>query len=362
MSLYENGEATKALGISFDLFDMIIVLMSRELRFFFDDEGGTTYPWALAEVALYPICKIYNDKSTSQKVKAEIYSRIEAYGKIYEFPEKLSINRTYKPEEVFSVFGTFERELVFYDFFGLNPYNIHEPEEAESLSDEEFETWRLKIFKEVSAIGDCHKLSTAELSNLSTILMDMYLFPNEDIEQFCSIDQFKSTVEGVKAELLLCLAKSSDQAEQSMILQALHNMNRLCKYEFTDDVIAIEKRLGSNSDDNTIRSWAITQNKNGSWTGVSADEAYRRIRVLGNIAYKVTDVDKDRITFLAYSYYSQVPCTTAKELHAKFMAYETKYRRPDEEAPTFAHRQAIAMLQSESLPLADRLLLYDILL
>lgn len=362
ITLYDQGDIKSALGISFDLFDMLMVMMACELQFFMDGDLSTKCTWALAEVTLYPICKIYNDQSVAQEVKTEIKNRIEAYGKIYSFPEKLGFGKVYTPDEVFRTFGTFGKELDFYDFFGLNPYYIHEAEDTAKLSDEEYETWRQKIFKDVSTIGDCHKLSTEELSNLNTVLMDMYLFPNEDIEQVCSIDQFKSTVEGVKAELLSRLAKSSDRAEQSMILQTLHNMNWLCKYDFTDDVIAIEKQLESNTDDNTIRSWATTQNKDGSWPGVSADEAYRRIRVLGNIAYKVADVDKDRITFLAYNYYSQTSCTTAKELYSKYMAYETKYRRPDEEAPSFAHRQAIAMLQSESLPLADRLLLNDFLL
>lgn len=124
MQLYENGEATKALGVCFDLFDMLVVLKSRELKFFIDDEGTTMYSWALADVTLYPICKIYNDKNTTQEVKSEIYSRIEAYGKIYTFPEKLCCGRAYEPNEVFSEFGSSVRELDYYGFFGLNPKQL----------------------------------------------------------------------------------------------------------------------------------------------------------------------------------------------------------------------------------------------
>lgn len=131
MQLNENGETTKALGVCFDLLDMLIDLKSRDLKFFIDDEGATMYSWALAEVALYPICKIYNDEKTSQEVKSEIYSRIEAYGKTYTFPEKLCCGRAYEPNEVFREFGSSVRELDYYGFFGLNPNNIHEVQEAQ---------------------------------------------------------------------------------------------------------------------------------------------------------------------------------------------------------------------------------------
>lgn len=379
MSLYEKGETKNALGVCFDLFDMIIVMMSRELKFFFDDEGGTTYAWALGEVALYPICKIYNDKSTSLVVNTEIKNRIEAYGKTYEFPKELCINRAYKPKEVFNTFGTFERELEFYDFFGLNPYNIHKLEEAEELSAEEYYAWSQKILKEVFSISDYDKLSMVELAAMADILMYQRFSMEEEDSKRCG-----QCLDKIQDQLLSRIAKSTDLSEQSMIFATLCKRSWIDKYELTDDIVVTKERFNSevqntenvdyhilhialqlsinNFCENTLRSWANTQNADGSWTDVSADEAYGRIRVIGDTANSIEGIDKDRITFLAYNYYSPTPCTTVKELHAKFMAYETKYRRYDEQSPAFIHRQAIAILQQESLSLADCLLLYDILL
>lgn len=405
MQLCEKGETIKALGVCFDLFDMLVVLKSSELRFFIDDEGATMCSWTLAEVALYPICKIYNDSQTPQDVKTEIYARIEAYGKQYNFPEKSYCGRTYEPNETFREFGSFERELDFYDFFDMNPYNIHETEEAEALSDEEYGSWQQKIYREVFNIRDYGRLSTEALAHLSEILAGMYFF-HSDIEMVCSLDHYNSCLDGVKSELLSRLGKSADLAEQSTIFSSLCEMARVSVYKFTDDVIAKEKefisRVQSTKDIDyhilhiallllrriplanskpdgygnisytftlrqdfyaqTLRSWATSQNKDGSWTGISADEAFGRIVVIASDCGAIKDIDSDRLTYLAYSHYSPTPCTTPKELYAKFMACDTKYRRPEENSPAVIHRQAIAMLDSESLSLADRLLLYNIIL
>jgi len=405
MQLCEKGETIKALGVCFDLLDMLVVLKSRELKFFIDYEGVTMYSWTLAEVALYPICKIYNDSQTPQDVKTEIYARIEAYGKLYKFPEKPYCGRAYEPNETFREFGSFERELDFYDFFDMNPYNIHKTEEADALSDEEYEAWQQKIYREVLGIRDYDKLSAEALAHLSEILAGMYFF-HSDIEMVCSLDHYNSCLDGVKSELLSRLGKSADLAEQSTIFFSLCEMARVSIYKFTDDVIAKEKefinRVQSTKDidyhilhiallllrripladskpdghgnisytftlrqdfyEQTLRSWATSQNKDGLWTGISADEAFGRIVVIGGDCGAINDIDSDRLTYLAYNHYSPTPCTTPKELYAKFMACDTKYRRPEENSPAVIHRQAIAMLDSESLSLADRLLLYNIIL
>lgn len=112
----------------------------------------------------------------------------------------------------------------------------------------------------------------------------------------------------------------------------------------------------------TLRSWAETQNDDGSWTGVQAEEAYGRIVILGWDFGSMQQVDNCRLTMLGFNYYCTTPCHTPRELYPKYRAYSFRRGLPSRVASASIMQQALDMLKSTKLTLAEKLYLYHIVL
>jgi len=109
MTLYEQGDSLAALGVCFDLLDMLIVLKDRDLDFFETTNETILYSKTLMEVTLYPICKMYKDKRLPQEAKKEIFSRFEDYNTYYNFLEDNGFGN-FKPTKIIQKYGGFHSE------------------------------------------------------------------------------------------------------------------------------------------------------------------------------------------------------------------------------------------------------------
>lgn len=112
----------------------------------------------------------------------------------------------------------------------------------------------------------------------------------------------------------------------------------------------------------SLQAYADSQNADGSWTGVHAEEAFERIYVVSQYSCMVEDINPVRTVSVAYAYYSKQPCDTPSLLYAKYKANncKNKYDEGGEEVGYFFEK-AVKMLAKPGLPYSDRLRLQYII-
>lgn len=161
--------------------------------------------------------------------------------------------------------------------------------------------------------------------------------------------------------------ESAPEVDYTVLHMALHllQLEPLTKCVFDEDACGCRRYEFSVGEDlfkSTLRSWAKTQNTDGSWTGVPADEAYGRIVIVGQDFGSMSEVDNYRLTLLGYNHYCTTPCHTPQELYDKYKAYSYKRRLSPAKLSVPIMQQTMTMLKSPKLTLEERLYLYNIVL
>lgn len=254
--------------------------------------------------------------------------------------------------------------------------------------------------KYLMEIQDYDVLTTEELEFLTHILMSMYLREIWFHEGFVNEGQLEERLFRIGEELYNRMRSAIDPYEKAKLFFAADDLSRIDEQvngykdfikSFVCEVMSsptiaypilhasleallsepltrvvldnngrrYQFTVGEDFFQKNLQQWASTQNIDGSWTGITAEEAYGRICVIGHDFGSVKGIDNDHITNLAYDYYSQAPCQTPKQLYAQFDAYRSKWGNEYNYKDFIA--QAKQMLHSDSLMLADRLRLLYIL-
>lgn len=400
MRLYEEGEAVKTLGVCFGLLDMLITLRNRDPNLFETTYGTTPYAETLMHVTLYPICKIYKDGRLPQEARKEILRRFKDYNAYYNFLDDVGLGN-FKPIKVIWEYGDFLSELNYLAFLGIHAYDWRTEKDVEDYTDER-KVLISKIEDEVLGIGEYEKLSAEELSALAPLLTSISRNPSNDKKS-------QQRLKDMSEELAFRIGKENSIDEQASLLRAISEIRLTGKFPYDDTHLHHAKRfinkvrktadaidyrtvhtaleilqtepltqcvidddshgysrykysVGKTFYQSTLRQWAATQNADGSWTGISADEAFGRMAIVGMDFGSMEDVDNARVTMLGYNHYFCAPCDTPRNLHAKHLAHLHRRDRSIDYNRDAVIRQAMTMLESQTLTLADRLLLYDIIL
>lgn len=112
-----------------------------------------------------------------------------------------------------------------------------------------------------------------------------------------------------------------------------------------------------------LLSYEANQNVNGSWSGISAEEAYSRISVVSLYSNFMENINPIHIVSTAYTHYAQQPCATPTMLLAKYKANGNKYKYDKNgNEQSYFFEKAEEMFDSPNLSYADRLRLQYILL
>lgn len=401
MDMYKQGQYMEALGIGLDALDKLVLLCNCDEAFFYSYTGIKRYAAELIDVTLYAICKTYSAKELSADAKHEVCVRLDAYRDSYmkalsNNPASFGSSTGYSVEKLIREYRSSSYGELFNSFFHLADNKDEKSQKQVSLDEQE--TLKKKALEEVLSIQNYATLSTEELELLSHILINIYQEKRLFHVEMENGDMIEERLGRIGEELSARMKKATDLYEKALLFYVADNISmatmEAAGYEefakgFVSEVMStsdvaypllhaalialqsepltqvmwnekgrsIQFSMGEDFFQNTIRQWASTQQTNGSWTDVSAVEAYGRICVIGTDFGSVKDVDNGYITNTAYDYYSKTPSQSPKQLYMQFKAYKTKWGKKNKDNDFIV--QAIQILHSDSLMLADRLrLLY----
>lgn len=120
IQLHKQGENFKALGICFDLLDMLVVLQHFDYKFFYSTDGTTKYSLTLMTIIYYVISNLYDDENLSAEAKTEILSRIDDYYRYYRVPGKWEITGNFTSKKVIQHYSKYYCDKDVYDFCADN--------------------------------------------------------------------------------------------------------------------------------------------------------------------------------------------------------------------------------------------------
>lgn len=130
------------------------------------------------------------------------------------------------------------------------------------------------------------------------------------------------------------------------------------KWEDGFDVVGCNDFLCS-----LLRSWGDTQQANGSWTALPLEEAFARMNMEITYDSWINDADGLDIFLSAYEYYGNKPCTTARELKAKWQTDLAKWQIDEGSFDQqFYLEQAAILLAMPNVSIVDRLRMQYIIL
>lgn len=273
--------------------------------------------------------------------------------------------------------------------------------------------------KEALADKDYESLSAKELLLLCQLLSRVCWFPSSDKEgspHVCEKKSVQVKLERITDVVINRCGSTKDLLEYAYLLKAIHLLNHVpftfiegdsidldgriveevlrnpdCDfrilhtmfYAINNGILPIADDMDSDaeeteSEDRTDRydfegaddllikslhSYEDSQNIDGSWSGISAEEAYSRISVVSLYANFVENINPIRIVSTAYAHYAQQPCTTPTLLLAKYEANGDKYKYDKSgNEQSYFFEKASEMLASPCLAYADSLRLQYILL
>lgn len=397
MDLYNQGQYMEALGVGFEALDKLAWLCSHDKSFFYSSTGDKRYAAELIDVTLYVICKTYSAKELSAEAKQEVCDRLEDYYIIYKKAVSHNISTGSSVEEFIRKFRSKLFADIFNSFFDITN---NEEEESNQLSQEEQLSLTKNVADDALSIKDYTALATEEIFLLSRILTNLYLQEALFHDGIASEALFETCLDKLGEIVSSRMKKATDLNEKAILFNAANELSRADTEitgfkefvsHFVNEVISAQNvdysilhvaldalqseplteviedskgrrnhfSTGKDFFETTLQQWASTQNTNGSWPDVSADEAYGRIRIIGHDFGSVKGVDNRYVIDMAYDFYSQTPSHTPIELYEQFTTYKSKWgnNRNDKDFKV----QAMQMLHAEPLPLADRLRLQYIL-
>lgn len=396
--LYKQGQYVEALGVGFDALGNLVSLCNHDESFFYSSKGDKRYAAELTDVTLYVICKTYSAKELPAEAKQEVQTRLDACHNIYKKATSQGCFADYNVEEIISNYRSEPYAEIFDSFFNLASGNSGE--EEKELTQEEQNSLTKKVAEEVLSIKGYASLSSEEIELLSYILTNIYLQEILFHDGLASEAQLEERIDELSDVVSERIQKATALHEKAMLFNAAFDLSRadaeIADYKervslFVSEVMSAPNvaypilhaaidalqnepltqviwdskgrrsqfSIGEDFFETTLQRWATTQNADGSWPNVSADEAYGRISVIGHDYGSVKGVDNRYVTDIAYGFYSQTPCNTPKQLHAQFTAYKSKWgnNRNDKSFKV----QAMQLLHANPLPLADCLRLLYIL-